>query len=624
MCELRKKDKQMSEHATCADILNKLKNVTRKGQTDYTARCPAHDDSRNSLSVSAGDNGRVLLHCFAGCSYENIRAALGMTSQNSLADSPNGNGSAARRIIATYDYVDESGSLLFQVLRYEPKDFRQRRPDGAGGYIYNLNGVRRVLYSLPELLEADPAITVYVTEGEKDADALRERGLVATCNASGAGKWSDEYSEVLRGRRVALLQDNDRAGREHVKKAAASLCGRAASIKIVELPGLPYKGDIFDWLTSGGTIEELYQLTENALLYQCGEEPNEAPLIRSYSEFMSAKFDAGDAIGFELRRREIGLLASVSNVGKSTLLRNALISLACGGEFAPLVKRGTPRSVALLDFESSSGRLQEDLRRMTSYWPDYQRQLLNEHFFVMCEGMVNDEMLSLSQHLDVIEREAQFRRFDLIAVDTTSAAFNLFDENNNSEVTRRALKPLLELARKIDCAVIMAHHVGKAKTEEGSAQDKVHKPRGASAFSGYAASVFLLSPEASDADSVTLSCAKRKSGAPYEVKLKLDRETRWFTAAGEIARTPSSYELVIEAVRNAAAPVKRSDVEDALAPKVSKATVGRCLNNGVSRGDLVTPKHGIYELTHLLTPYRDEQVSEFDGDDAKPLTEYNF
>src|SRR5262249_704766 len=104
------------------------------------------------------------------------------------------------KMVKTYDYLDEAGEHLFQVVRYEPKDFRQRRPDGRGGYINNLKDTRRVPYRLPELVKAVAAgETIYIPEGEKDVDNLRAIGLVATTNPGGIKKWRDEYSEHLRG-----------------------------------------------------------------------------------------------------------------------------------------------------------------------------------------------------------------------------------------------------------------------------------------------------------------------------------------------------------------------------------------------------------------------------------------
>ena len=164
------------------------------------------------------------------------------------------------RVINTYDYRDESGTLLFQVQRFEPKKFVQRKPDGDG-WIYKVKGVRQVPYRLPELLASPPNKSVYVVEGEKDVDRLATLGLVATCNAGGAGKWRKEHSECLKDRTVIVIPDNDDAGRDHAQKVAQSLRKNTTQmVRILELPDLPEKGDVSDWLDAGGTVEELLKL----------------------------------------------------------------------------------------------------------------------------------------------------------------------------------------------------------------------------------------------------------------------------------------------------------------------------------------------------------------------------
>jgi len=233
---------------------------------------------------------------------------------------------------------------------------------------------------------------------------------------------------------------------------------------------------------------------------------------------------------------------------------------------------------------------------MTEDWPQEDRSLLSQNFFVMCEGMIGDDLLSLSDHLDLIALEVRTHKIDLIAVDTACAAFNLYDENSNSEVARKVMKPLLKLARQLKCALVMANHIGKARSEEGSSGEKVHKPRGASSFPGYAASVFVLIADPSDRDVVTLACAKRKSGPNYEVTLKLDRPTRWFTALGAAIRIPTNYELVVGTIRDAGNLVKRSAIDAALKGKVPVRTITRHLNEAVSRRELISPKKGFYAV----------------------------
>lgn len=249
-------------------LLAKLPDA-KQGSKGWAARCPAHEDRRASLSISQGEDGRALLYCHAGCKADAICAALGLrvldlmpTADKLPAPSKPKTGSKPR-IVAQYDYRDEAGNVLSQAVRYEPKDFRQRRPKPGGGWDWSVKGVRVVPYRLPELL-AEPTRPVVVAEGEEDCDNLARIGVLATCNACGAGKWTAEHSAFLRGRWVIVLPDNDEAGRNHAQQVAQSLQGVAASVQIVELPGLPDKGDVSDWIAAGGTKDELKRLAEAA------------------------------------------------------------------------------------------------------------------------------------------------------------------------------------------------------------------------------------------------------------------------------------------------------------------------------------------------------------------------
>jgi len=163
-------------------------------------------------------------------------------------------------IVCTYDYTDADGYLLFQTLRYIPKDFRQRQPKPGGGWTWNLNGVRRVLYRLPEFLAADPTDDALIAAGEKDVDRVRAEGFCATTNALGEGNWTDELTPYFANRHAVLIPDNDAAGAKHVRQVAEKLHGVAATIKIIELPSLPEKGDLSDWFDNGGTRDELVEM----------------------------------------------------------------------------------------------------------------------------------------------------------------------------------------------------------------------------------------------------------------------------------------------------------------------------------------------------------------------------
>jgi predicted P-loop ATPase len=205
---------------------------------------------------------------------KNGRAMAWLTEQGFVPK--NDTRSGPKRIEATYDYINDLGNLVFQVVRQHPKAFKQRRPDGRGGYVWNLKGVVPVLYRLPELLQADPARAVLIPEGEKDVDRLRELGFVATCNPGGAGKWSWTYSPALAGRRVVVLPDNDEAGEEHAAQVVAALRGVAASVAVLRLPGLAPKGDVSDWLDAGGTAEGLEALVSEAFAAREDAKPQDA------------------------------------------------------------------------------------------------------------------------------------------------------------------------------------------------------------------------------------------------------------------------------------------------------------------------------------------------------------
>jgi putative DNA primase/helicase len=253
-------------------------DTARETSAGWIALCPAHDDTNPSLSIAESDDGRILVHCHAGCRPEDIVAALGLTMANLFPRPVSPASSTARTkalgcIVTSYSYTDAAGRLLFQVCRMDPKDFRQRRPDGKGGWIWNTKDVRHVLYRLPDVIEAVQAgETVFIVEGEKDVDVLSALGLTATTNAGGAGKWRAEYNSTLRGAEVVIVPDHDAPGRKHATDLARHLHGVAASVRILELPNLPDKGDVSDWIATGGTREQLEALAASAPLWERQED----------------------------------------------------------------------------------------------------------------------------------------------------------------------------------------------------------------------------------------------------------------------------------------------------------------------------------------------------------------
>ncbi len=234
---------------------------TRKVAGGFMVSCPAHPDKTPSLHISEKGR-RLLLFCHSGCKTEAIVSALGLMMSDLFVG--NWNRNSRGEIEAVYPYHNESGNVLFEVVREKPKRFYQRRPDGRGGQAFNLNGVRRVLYRLPEVLKAQ---AVVVCEGEKDVETARALGLIATCNPHGGGKWRTEYAEVLRGKRIAIIADADSLGRKHAADVAASLFGKVETLKVLELPG---GKDLTDWKERGGTREALLDLIKAAQEWKPG------------------------------------------------------------------------------------------------------------------------------------------------------------------------------------------------------------------------------------------------------------------------------------------------------------------------------------------------------------------
>lgn len=216
---------------TLQKVLDKLEDVTHSGGLQYKARCPAHDDGHASLSVSWGDKGTVILNCHANCTYNDIAKSLGL-GKNDLQQ--------PRKIVRTYDYEDEDGELVYQAVRYEPKDFSQRHPDPEhkGKWIWGTKGLDPVPYHLPALAEAvangSEDDTLWIVEGEKDVEAIElewgDDGNYATCNHGGVGMgWGDEHSAYVDGwpGNIVIVVDNDdkptKPGQKHALKTYESI-----------------------------------------------------------------------------------------------------------------------------------------------------------------------------------------------------------------------------------------------------------------------------------------------------------------------------------------------------------------------------------------------------------------
>ena len=241
---------------------DRAKGVVRKWQ----ACCPAHDDQRPSLSIALMQDGKILLHCHAGCRTDDVCRAAGLTMAD-LFPPGSGDGAPPRRVVAEYVYQDARGRPYMMVRRFANKEFDQLRYE-SGEWVSGLSGREPILYRLPEVLKAiEAGRVIFVAEGEKDVETLRKLGFVATCNPMGAGAWRDTYTEALTGAAlVVILPDADAAGVDHALAVARSLHAAGIRCKLIEpfYGGPGSKRDITNAIEEGLTADELKEIVRGA------------------------------------------------------------------------------------------------------------------------------------------------------------------------------------------------------------------------------------------------------------------------------------------------------------------------------------------------------------------------
>lgn len=313
---------------TLENFLSRLSGVHKSGG-QYMARCPAHDDKHQSLSVSIGSGGKILLNCHAGCSTEAIVQALGLSMKDLFTEYT---ALGKRQLVATYTYPTGT-----QKLRYSDKSFSWRRPDGKGGWAYNRKGLPHSLYIRGELEGI-----IFAAEGEKDADSLYTLGYTAVSGEDGAGpgKWRKEYTEQLKDQIVVILPDNDQVGRQYAQEAATALHSTAASVRLCDLaavwPEIPEHGDVSDMLAALGkdeTDKRLGELIRNAKEWEPGEAVEAAgdgllSLFKPLDSFPEE--EAKWLVPGWIPEGQISLIAADGGIGKTTLWCHIIAALSSG------------------------------------------------------------------------------------------------------------------------------------------------------------------------------------------------------------------------------------------------------------------------------------------------------
>lgn len=485
----------------------------------WDAQCGAHDDRHASLSFADGDHALVVA-CHAGCSREQIAAAVGRTVAD-FSHPENGRRAPSRRIIATYDYRSAAGELLYQVVRFEPKDFRCRRPDGDGGWRWNLDSVSLVPYRLPELAEAP---RVFVPEGERDVDTLVSLGLVATCNHGGAGKWRQEHTRTLVAAavpEVIVLRDNDRAGAAHQDAIVQSCAAAGLQIKRVILSGLPplrdkHGEDVTDWLAAGHTKEELLTLADEAPMFEAGKitEDADGPVL--------VRLDAvaAEPVEWSWERRaargKLTLIIGEPGAGKTRVTHDVIARHTRG---LPWPDGGqAPQGPCLL--MACEDGLADTVR------PSIERQggdPAHVHVLraVRIEGY--DVPVSLDRDLAALDRVLSETRAVALVVDPLSAYLGTKDSYRDAEI-RGILDPIAALAERYRVSVVGILHLTKAQQRK-----LLNRAQGSIAFVAVARIVLAVGEDPEQPGRRLLASVKNNLGpdAPALAFQITDRGLMW-------------------------------------------------------------------------------------------------
>jgi 5S rRNA maturation endonuclease (ribonuclease M5) len=427
--------------------------------------CPVHDDSTASLSIGPGSTHPVVMRCMAGCETEDILATEDLTwadVSNEMEERERENrwtpkGQASH----VYPYFDANGALLYEVLRVptaDGKTFQQRRPDAdtKSGYAWNLNGVDRTIYRLPQVLEAmRDGGTIHLCEGEKDVHSVLSVISApdeATCNSGGAGRWTDEFSAVLAEATVIIYADADEVGRDHARAVRESLLSHGCVVTIREPPagrtkrGKPIK-DVTDHLDAGLALDAMLETTPGS----------EAARVRTAIDWFDIvqrpEHQEAWVIKDSIARGEVLLLVGPEGGGKAELLRQIAVCTAAGVH--PFTCSRIPaQRVLYIDGENRPHQTLgswKRLMRAARAHGDPQPGMLH----VMEERGSELDLSSLRGKQWLAERVYAYRPDLVILGPLSNMAPNDLVKFEEVHAFRRTIEHIMEVG---NCAVAIEHH----------------------------------------------------------------------------------------------------------------------------------------------------------------------
>lgn len=516
--------------------------VRRRGD-GISAQCPAHDDKSPSMDARPGRDRDVVLYCHAGCAPDAIMAALNLTWTD--FGSTNGSTPGSRKeVVATYDYTDATGKMLYQVVRYQPKDFRQRRPDG-NGWKWGLGDVERTLYRLPAVLEAAQAGgTIYIVEGEKDADRLTVEGVCATTCSGGAGRFSYEMAGHLQGASQAIIvADNDGPGGDHAAQVGFMLATVNVPCRIVHAAT---GKDAFDHLAAGHSLDDWVDANIKV------KEPPPHPLAAFLVDWdaMWARDTSAQEWLLEpvLAKGRGHALYATAKSGKSWVALYLAAALATG---KPVLGHpgGQPTDVLYCDYEMTLDDLRERLEDF-GYGPDDDMSHLHYALQPGTGGLDTD------RGGEALVDTAVALGVQLVVVDTVARAVE--GEENEADTFRRLYRHTGTGLKRHGITYLRIDHAGK---------DAERGQRGSSSKNDDVDVVIRL--DSADNGKEWIATHRRLGWYPDKVHLHVDETEGTFTieladrgypdGTGEAVDDLERLKVPVDATASTAAMALRDD-----------------------------------------------------------------
>jgi KaiC/GvpD/RAD55 family RecA-like ATPase len=528
-------------------------------QREWRGPCPVHGGKDPNFAVSS-ETGLSQCHSQCGRGWDLISLEMELSGSDfprakkavfEIVGRPNVPWEE-RNIEAVYDYTDAAGKLLYQVVREYGKKFKQRRPDGQGGWLWGLGDTKRVPFRLPKLVASE---FVASCEGERDVLTLERLGMVATCNNGGAGNFKPELAQYFAGKHVGIFPDHDNPGRQHALKVAEIVAPVAKSVRIVELPGLGAKGDVTDFVNAGGTLDDIrehYRKAQNWTVdfeFAVSVPDQNDRYVRTFEQEVEASgglsafwdlarfsglptpFPKLNAmLGGGMRNGELYVIGANQGAGKTSLalqfglgaLRRGygvlMFSMEMGHTAVFQRMAGIEAEVDLLAFRYAQ-RLRRESQEDRIRLARATAEIAAWKLLVSTKPAITPEYI-----IGETNRLAKRHAVDLVIVDHMQLMEADKATRGDYEKFTAISRAMKQTAVEADVPLLLVSQTSRSNSRERRAELDVADLRGSGAIEEDAAGVFLLFEDRDDADSArSVDDGRRYTKGPVRCFLKVGK-----------------------------------------------------------------------------------------------------